>query len=108
MDHKLSLLLITADLKHRAQLTKRIESLQLFAIDAVHDSTTAIDKLKSRNYHFIISDIDIGQVDGWCLSSLIRSDIYKCDKKIPIVLMTDTHCERIAEATAKSFGINAI
>lgn len=108
MDHKLTLLLITSDLTHKAQLTRRIESLQLFEIDAVPDSTYAIEKLKKNNYHFIISDIAIGQVDGWCLTSLIRSDIYKCDKKIPIVLMTDTHCERIAEATAKSFGINAI
>jgi len=108
MDHKLPLLLITSDVQHKAQLIQRISSLQLFKIDSVPNSIEAIDKLKTHNYHFIISDINIGQVDGWCLSSLIRSDIYLCDRKIPIVLLTDTHCERIAEATAKSFGINAV
>ncbi len=29
-------------------------------------------------------------------------------KKTPIVLLADTHSERIAEATAKSFGINSV
>ncbi|GAB2998114.1 hypothetical protein GCM10027050_15670 [Psychrosphaera aestuarii] len=87
---------------------QKISNLQLFEIDAVPDSETAIQHLKSTKYQFIISEIAIGKVDGWSLSSLIRSDIYLCDKKIPIVLITDTHCERIAEATAKSFGINAV
>jgi len=108
MDQKLPLLLITSDLEHKVQLVNRISSLQLFDIDTVANSTEAIAKLKSTNYQFIISDINIGQVDGWCLSSLIRSDIYLCDRKIPIVLLAETHCERIAEATAKSFGINAV
>ena len=108
MAHNLPLLLITSDVQHKAQLIKRISSLQLFDIDSVANSEEAISQLKAKNYHFIISDINIGKVDGWCLSSLIRSDIYLCDRKIPIVLLTDTHCERIAEATAKSFGINAV
>ncbi|MDO6720224.1 EAL domain-containing protein [Psychrosphaera sp. 1_MG-2023] len=108
MDRKLPLLLITSDPKNRVQLSNRIRSLQLFDIHTVENSRSAIEKLKNNNFHFIISDIDIGDVDGWCLSSLIRSDIYVCDRKIPIVLLTDTHSERIAEATAKAFGINAV
>lgn len=108
MDHKLPLLLITSDTQHKLRLIKHISSLHLFDIDTVSNSEEAIAQLKRQNYQFIISDIEIGKVDGWCLSSLIRSDIYVCDRKIPIVLLTDTHCERIAEATAKSFGINAV
>lgn len=108
MDRKLPLLLITSDAQNRVQLINRISSLQLFDIETVNNSAEAIEKLKSFNYQFVISDINIGKVDGWCLSSLIRSDIYVCDRKVPIVLLTDTHCERIAEATAKSFGINAV
>ena len=81
MDQKLPLLLITSDFEHKVQLVNRISNLQLFEIDTVANSTEAIAKLKSNNYQFIISDIDIGQVDGWCLSSLIRSDIYICDRK---------------------------
>ncbi|MDA8621606.1 EAL domain-containing protein [Psychrosphaera sp.] len=87
---------------------QKISNLQLFDIDVVPNSETAIEYLKKTKYQFIISEISIGKVDGWSLSSLIRSDIYQCDKQIPIVLITDTHCERIAEATAKSFGINAV
>ena len=87
---------------------EKINSLQLFDIDTVPDSSIAIEHLKRKKYQFIISEINAGKVDGWSLSSLIRSDIYKSDKKVPIVLLTDTHCERIAEATAKSFGINAV
>lgn len=108
MDRKLPLLLITSDTNNKTRLIHRISSLRLFNIDTAKNSDEAITKLKINNYQFIISDINIGRVDGWCLSSLIRSDIYICDRKIPIVLLTETHCERIAEATAKSFGINAV
>jgi len=108
MDNKLPLLLISADASINKKLHKLISSLQLFSIDLALDSNEAIIKLRERDYKFIISDINIGDIDAWCLSSLIRSDIYRCERKTPIVLLTDTYSERIAEATAKSFGINAV
>lgn len=108
MNSQLPLLLISADAETRTKLKNYINKLQLFNVDVAFDSKDAIEKLRQNPYQFIISDINIGDVDAWCLSSLIRSDIYKCDKKTPIVLLTDTHSERIAEATAKSFGINSV
>ena len=60
---------------------QKISNLQLFDIDVVPDSETAIEHLKQTKYQFIISEISIGKVDGWSLSSLIRSDIYQCDKQ---------------------------
>lgn len=108
MNSQLPLLLISADAGTRTKLKNYINKLQLFDVDVAFNSNDAIDKLRHNPYQFIISDINIGDVDAWCLSSLIRSDIYKCDKKTPIVLLTDTHSERIAEATAKSFGINSV
>jgi CheY-like chemotaxis protein len=83
MNGQLSLLLISPDIKARRNLIEHISNLQLFAIDTAFDSAEAIAKLKQNEYHFIISDIHIGEVDAWCLSSLIRSDIYKCDRKTP-------------------------
>ena len=108
MDNKLPLLLISADASINRKLHKLINSLQLFSIDLALNSNDAIVKLREKDYKFIISDINIGEIDAWCLSSLIRSDIYRCERKTPIVLLTDTYSERIAEATAKSFGINAV
>lgn len=108
MEKLLPLLLISSDTSINHKLHKLIDSLQLFSIDLAYDSNEAIKKLHARDYKFIISDINIGEIDAWCLSSLIRSDIYCCDRKTPIVLLTDTFSERIAEATAKSFGINAV
>lgn len=108
MENKLPLLLISADALINKKLLKLIDSLQFFSIDLALDSSDAIVKLREKDYKFIISDINIGEIDAWCLSSLIRSDIYRCERKTPIVLLTDTYSERIAEATAKSFGINAV
>lgn len=108
MENKLPLLLISADVSINKKLLKLIDSLQLFSVDLALDSSDAIVKLREKDYKFIISDINIGEIDAWCLSSLIRSDIYRCERKTPIVLLTDTYSERIAEATAKSFGINAV
>ena len=108
MENKLPLLLISADVSINKKLLKLIDSLQFFSVDLALDSSDAIVKLREKDYKFIISDINIGDIDAWCLSSLIRSDIYRCERKTPIVLLTDTYSERIAEATAKSFGINAV
>ncbi|NVK25893.1 MAG: response regulator, partial [Gammaproteobacteria bacterium] len=108
MDNKIPLLLISPDLRAREALLNKISSLQMFDVHTVMDSRQAISKLKQLDFRFIISEINIGEIDAWRLSSLIRSDIYICNKKTPIVLITDTHYERIAEATAKSFGINAV
>ena len=108
METQLPLLLISSDISINNKLHKLISSFQLFSIDIAYNSTEAIEKLHRQDYKFIISDIDIGDIDAWCLSSLIRSDIYCCARKTPIVLLTDTYSERIAEATAKSFGINAV
>ena len=64
--------------------------------------------LKSQKVHFIVSEIDIGSVDGWRLSRMVRSSIYLTEPDVPFVLITSTYCERIAETTARVFGIDAV
>jgi len=72
----------------------------------VDSAQKALRFLRTQTVDLIILDVDIPDLDGWRLSRLIRSDILNCRADLPIVIMASTWCERIAEVTAREYGIN--
>ncbi len=66
----------------------------------------AVKILQTVAVKLVIMDISIGDLDGWRLARIIRSDIYRCEKNIPIILVTKGWCERITQITAREFGVN--
>lgn len=72
------------------------------------DSIEAVSIIRSNKVHVVITEVSIGQVDGWKLTRLIRSGILCDNSNIPIILITENHSERIAETTAKTFDINRV
>lgn len=84
-------------------------------IDAGHHNVilaeTARKALHYLNYQavdLLITDIELPGMDGWRLSRLIRSDILNCKANLPILMIAQTWCERIAEVTAREYGINRL
>ncbi len=73
-----------------------------------YNSNEAVVVLKSYQVDLVITEVDIGKVDGWRLARLIRSGILASSDELPILLITENHCERIAETTAKIFDINRV
>lgn len=67
---------------------------------------SALKTLRSQEVDFLIGDIDTTDIDGWRLSRLVRSGILKCKMDVPIVMISTTWCERIAEVTAREYGVN--
>jgi len=72
------------------------------------NSIEAVSMLRSHKIDVVITEVSIGQVDGWKLTRLIRSGILSDNSDIPIILITENHSERIAETTAKTFDINKV
>ncbi|MBX2809363.1 MAG: EAL domain-containing protein [Cellvibrionaceae bacterium] len=77
-------------------------------ITTVGGAREALSILKVRAVDVLICDADLDVLDGWRLSRLVRSGALKCDAAIPIIITTQTWCERIAEVTAREHGINQL
>lgn len=109
MTGPLTLLLVSTDEQRRQVLENAVKKTNAFEqVISVANSNQALTILKKRNISFLVSEINIGNLDGWRLSRMIRSQIFVADKDTPIVLLTSTYCERIAETTARFFGVNAV
>ncbi len=78
------------------------------SVIAVHNSVEAVAVLRAQQIDLVITEVDIGDVDGWRLSRLIRSGILASRQDLPILLITENHSERIAETTARMFDIDQV
>lgn len=72
----------------------------------VDSAKKALRYLRNQPADLIIVDVDTPDLDGWRLSRLIRCGILNCRSDLPIVIVASTWCERIAEVTAREYGIN--
>ncbi len=74
----------------------------------VDSATKALRLLRQHRIDLLIVDVDTSDLDGWRLSRLVRSGILNCRADMPIIIVTTTWCERIAEVTAREYGINGL
>lgn len=72
----------------------------------VDSATKALEVLRHKQIDLMIVDVDTPDMDGWRLSRLVRSGILKCRSNLPIIIVARIWCERIAEVTAREYGIN--
>ena len=72
------------------------------------NSVEAIAILRTKKVDLVITEVDIGKIDGWRLSRLIRTGILAPSDDTPILLVTENYSERIAETTARMFDINRV
>lgn len=108
MPNKLKLLVVTPDIKLSTQLVDALKNVDVFDIELKGNSLEALDLLKKHSFNLIITDLAIGEIDGWRFSRMVRSGLLATAKNTPIVLIPPTYCERIAETTARAYGIDAI
>lgn len=87
------------------QVWHQTGNLPLLCVD---NSADAIETLKTHIVQLILSEIDIGTIDGWRFARLVRANVLKCTETTPIILLSSTYCERITETTARAYGINLV
>lgn len=100
-------LLVYPDNDKRSQIKRCLEEQTGCRIIEAADGNDAIKYLQKYLFQAIVSDIDLIQLDIWRLTRLIRSDILKVPDTLPVIIVSTTFSERIAEATAKEIEANA-
>ncbi|GAA58586.1 hypothetical protein P20652_0442 [Pseudoalteromonas sp. BSi20652] len=108
MAEQLKLLILNASSAERRAICSTLHKLDVFSIIEAQDSQEALKTLKQHPVDIIITGLDVGKIDGWRFSRMVRSGLLKTPKNTPILLMPPTYCERIAETTARSYGIDAV
>jgi diguanylate cyclase (GGDEF)-like protein/PAS domain S-box-containing protein len=84
-------------------------TLRKFGYTQLSEATTtqeAFDILGAKQIDIIICDVDLGRLDGWRFARLIRSGALTVSANTPIIILSATHSERIAEATSHAFEVN--
>ena len=108
MAEQLNLLILNASRAERRVIKDTLKKLNVFSFIEANDSQEALKTLKQQPVDIIITGLNVGKIDGWRFSRMIRSGLLKTPKNTPILLMPPTYCERIAETTARSYGIDAV
>ncbi len=102
-------ILITCEIKdEQLQISKMLTEAGFNKIILAESAQSALYHLNSQQVDLLIINTELPDMDGWRLSRLIRSGILKCHSDIAILMRTQTWCERIAEVTAREYGINKL
>ncbi|BBN82843.1 hypothetical protein PA25_28280 [Pseudoalteromonas sp. A25] len=108
MARQLNLLIVNSSQQERDTIKNTLQSLDVFTFIECEDSQNALQLLKKQAVDVVITGLDVGKIDGWRFSRMVRSGLLKTPKNTPIVLIPPIYCERIAETTARSYSIDAV
>jgi diguanylate cyclase (GGDEF)-like protein/PAS domain S-box-containing protein len=104
----INLLIVNNDSHAMTAITGSLRSAGLNKYTCVDSAQQALRALRQQPVDVLIVDVDTADMDGWRLSRLVRSGILKCRADLPIIIIASTWCERIAEVTAREYGINQL
>lgn len=108
MSKEIKLLLVNNQPDIRSSLRNVLQQSGFSDILEADSSLSACRILREIPVDLLVTDIEVPGLDGWRLSRLVRAGIFRCRNDIPIVVVAKTWCERIAETTAREFGVNAM
>lgn len=100
------ILVVNSDTRAQLNIKDCLAQSSANQFTIVDDAQNALRFLRNHPIDLLVLDIDIPDLDGWRLSRLVRSGILKCRSNLPIIMLAKTWCERIAEVTAREYGIN--
>ncbi len=107
-DLPISILIVNNNPEALATIDASLQVLAQVTTTCVDSARKALRVLRQQTIDVLIVDVDIPDLDGWRLSRLVRSGILLCRIDLPIVITAQTWCERIAEVTAREYGINGV
>lgn len=107
-DSPINILIVNNEPNALTIINASVQSLAQVTTTCVDSAQKALRVLRQQTIDLLILDVDIPDLDGWRLSRLVRSGILLCRADLPIVVTAQTWCERIAEVTAREYGINQL
>ena len=100
------ILVFNLDDYHRKHICFILEEAGFTNVTEATDGADTIEVLSNQLVDLVITDVDLGALDGWRLTRLIRSGALHVKSDIPIVIVSTTYSERIAEVTSKEYQVN--
>jgi two-component system, chemotaxis family, sensor kinase CheA len=104
-----SRLLVADDSFTTRELIRTILQSAGYDVTTAVDGLDALDKLRATTYDLVISDVEMPRVDGFQLTSRIRTDLGLTDLPVIIVtsLASETHRRRGLEAGAQAYIVKS-
>jgi DNA-binding response OmpR family regulator len=90
----------------RALIRRTLQRAGFSNIVEASDGRTAVHELRTAPVDMVITDVHMPHLDGWRLARMVRSGVFRCPSNIPIIVVSATFSERIAEITAREFGVS--
>ncbi len=103
-----NILVVSHDDNVQNKVREGVHASPLAHLTFANTAKQALTILRTTPVDILLGDVDTPDLDGWRLSRLVRSGILKCPTDIPIIMVSSTWCERIAEVTAREYGINHV
>ncbi len=107
-DSPINILIVNNDPDALAMINASVQTLAHANTSCVDSAQKALRVLRQQTIDLLIVDVNIPDMDGWRISRLVRSGLLLCRVDLPIVITAQTWCERIAEVTAREYGINQL
>lgn len=101
------ILLVNDDTDTRTLLRRILLRAGFINLIEANGGRSAVRLLRSDKVNFLITDIHMPDLDGWRLARMVRSGVFKCPPDIPIIAVSATYRDRIAESTAREHEINS-
>src|SRR3989338_9122138 len=101
------ILLVNDDADTRALLRRILLGAGFINLIEADSGHGAVRLLRSGNVNFLITDVHMPDLDGWRLARMVRSGVFRCPADIPIIAVSATYRDRIAESTAREHEINS-
>ena len=104
-----SRLLVADDSFTTRELIRTILQSAGYDVTTAVDGLDALDKLRATTYDLVVSDVEMPRVDGFQLTSRIRTDLGLTDLPVIIVtsLASETHRRRGLEAGAQAYIVKS-
>ncbi len=104
-----SRLLVADDSFTTRELIRTILQSAGYDVTTAVDGLDALDKLRATPYDLVVSDVEMPRVDGFQLTSRIRSDLGMTELPVIIVtsLASETHRRRGLEAGAQAYIVKS-
>jgi two-component system, chemotaxis family, sensor kinase CheA len=102
-------LLVADDSFATRELIRSILTSAGYLVTTANDGADALEKLRLSSYDLVVSDVEMPRLDGFQLTSKIRTELGKTDLPVIIVtsLASETHRRRGLEAGAQAYIVKS-
>lgn len=101
------ILLANPNEKNRFLVKRALNERGFNNIEETPGDQHCINLLNKTSFDAVILNVELGSLDAWRLTRLIRSGVLTTNERTPVFIVSPTFSEQIALATAKEFEVNA-